>query len=318
MTDALTISIITPSFNQGDYLAETIESVLGQEGEFHIDYIVVDGASTDDSVEIIRRYEKLLERGEWPIKCRGINYRWISEKDRGQTDALMKGFRQAEGTILAWLCSDDTYMPGTLKAAATFFSGNPDVSLLYGDAYYCDTAGNIIGSYPVENFDLNKLAYFNFICQPSTFFRGEAFEAVGGLDDSLHYAMDYDLFIRVGKRFLCRYLPQFFSKYRLHEASKTIRDDVLFDSHEEALRLALRHFDWAPLNFVYGSCKYYCRFRLPGILTKFRPLIACMVLGCTTFRSLRLNRGVRKNDLQLLTFANIRKLFKKREEILVK
>jgi len=311
------ISIVTPSYNQGCFLAETIESVISQEGDFHIDYIIVDGASTDGSVEIIRRYESLLHSGERPIRCRGITYRWQSEKDQGQTDALMKGFARADGEILAWLCSDDTYLPGALQTAVAFFHENPDVSLLYGDAWYCDPAGTITGRYPVEDFDLSRLAYFNFICQPSTFFRREAFVTVGGLDNSLRFAMDYDLFIRIGKSFACRYLSQFFSRYRLHEASKTMRDDLLFENHEETLRLALKHFGWAPLNFVYGSCAYYCLARLPKVLTRFRALHVCAALACMVFRSLRLNRGVRKNDLQLLTPANIRKLFKKREEILL-
>ena len=312
----MVISIVTPSYNQGCFLAETIESVIGQEGEFHIDYLIVDGASTDDSVAIIQKYGTLLETSEWPIKCRGITYRWQSRKDKGQTDALMKGFARAEGEILAWLCSDDTYLPGALQTAVAFFRENPAVSLLYGDAFYCDPAGTITGRYPVEDFDLGRLAYFNFVCQPSTFFRKEAFEAVSGLDESLHFAMDYDLFIKIGKRFTCGYLPQFFSKYRLHEASKTMRDDVLFESHEETLRLAIKHFGWAPLNFVYGSCSYYCRVRLPKVLTEYRVVRICVALVCTVFRSLRLNRGVRKNDLQLLTIVNIRKLFKNREEIL--
>jgi hypothetical protein len=254
-----------------------------------------------------------LDDGSWQVRCQD-RYRWISEKDRGQTDALIKGFGLAE-EILAWLNSDDTYARA-LQAAAAFFRENPGISLLYGDAHYSDTDGEIIGKYPTEDFNLGKLAYFNFICQPSTFFRKEAFEAVGGLDDSLHFAMDYDLFVRICKRFTCRYLPQFFSKYRLHEASKTVRDDILFENHEEALRLALKYFDWAPLNLVYGSCNYFCMARLPRFLTRFRFLVIGSALCCTLARSLWLNRGVRRKDLQLLNMANFRKLFKGRMEIL--
>ena len=257
------ISVVTPSYNQARFLSETIESVIGQQGDFSIDYLIIDGGSDDDSVEIIKRYESLLNDHLWDIKCREIQYRWISEKDRGQADALMKGFRLAKGEVLAYLNSDDTYLPGALETVAAFFRDNPGTALLYGDAHYCNTTGEIIGRYPTEDFDFNKLAWFNFFCQPATFFRKEAFDAVGGLDDTLRYAMDYDIFIKIGKRFPCRYLPQYFAKYRLHEASKTMRDDVLFENNEEAVRLAMKHFGWAPLNRVYGSCYYYCLSRTP-------------------------------------------------------
>jgi glycosyltransferase involved in cell wall biosynthesis len=131
------ISIITPSFNQGQFLAETIERVINQAGDFGIDYIVVDGGSTDESIDIIRQYEAVLQRGEWPINCQGITYRWLSEKDQGQTDALMKGFRLAQGEVFAWLNSDDTYLQGALLTAASFFSDHPETELLFGDAHYC-------------------------------------------------------------------------------------------------------------------------------------------------------------------------------------
>ena len=311
-----TISIVTPSFNQGYFLTETIESVIGQEGDFHIDYIIMDGGSTDNSVAIIRHYDSLLHEGEWPLKCLGIKYRWISEPDKGQTDALSKGFRMAEGEVLAWLNSDDTYLPGALKTATAFFGELPDTGLLYGDAYYCDAVGNVIGKYRTEDYEFDKLAWFNFICQPSTFFRRDVFEAAGGLDDSLHFAMDYDLWIRIGKRFPCRYLPRVLSSYRLHETSKTISDETLFANCEEALNLAMKYFNWAPLTRVFNSCRSSCRNRLTGPLSKIGVVIVCMTLICTVFRSLWLNRGIQINDLRLLNKANFRKLFRSRVEIM--
>lgn len=316
MTPIPTFSIVTPSFNQGRFLAETIESVISQEGDFAIDYIIIDGASTDDSLEIIARYDALLKCGEWPVRCQGITFRWQSEKDMGQTDALMKGFRQANGEILAWLNSDDTYLPGALQAAATFFRGHPDTGLIYGDAHFCDPNGTTIGRYRTEEFDLSTLASFNFICQPSTFFKRDVFKAVGGLDVSLHFAMDYDLWIRIGKRFPCRYLPLLLSRYRLHESSKTVREDVLQENIDAGLRLAIKYFDWAPLTRVYASCSCACRSILPEFLSKSRPVVICSALACTVFRSIRLNRGIRRNDLKLLTMSNFRKLFKSRFEVM--
>jgi len=316
MEKTITLSIVTPSYNQGQFLAATIESVLGQAGDFLIDYIVVDGGSTDDSVAVMKHYDALLRAGEWPVSCRGISYRWLSEKDDGQTDALLKGFRMATGELLAWLNSDDTYLPGALQSAAEFFRDRPETALLYGDAHYCDTSGAIIGRYRTEAFDYDKLAWFNFICQPSTFFRRDAFESAGGLDRTLNFAMDYDLWIRLGRRFPCRYLPRFLATYRLHESSKTVRDETLFQNSEEALGLALKYFGWAPLTRVYNSCSFRCRARLPGPLARSEAAVLVATLICSVLRSLRLNRGIRARDLALLNRENFRKLSKKRIEIM--
>lgn len=310
------ISIVTPSFNQGEFLAETIESVISQAGDFSIDYIIVDGGSTDDSVNIIKRYEAILHEGQWPIACKGITYRWLSENDKGQSDALLKGFRMANGTILSWLNSDDVFLPGALQSVAGIFNAYPETGLVYGDAHYCDADGSIIGRYRTEEFDYGKLAWFNYICQPSAFFRKEVFDAVGGLDDTLHFAMDYDLWVRMGKRFTCRYLPEFLSMYRLHESSKTILDETLYHNSEEALRLVMKYFGWAPLTRIYNSCNIYCRARLPKFLARRKSLVILATVICSVFRSLWLNRGIRRNDLKLLNGENFRKLFKSRIEIM--
>jgi hypothetical protein len=128
--------------------------------------------------------------------------------------------------------------------------------------------------------------------------------------------MDYDLWVRIGSRFPCRYLPRFLSTYRLHEASKTIRDESLYENSEEALRLALKYFGWAPLTRVYNSCSFLCRARLPAFLTGRRFAVIPATVFCTVVRSLLLNRGIRRKDLKLLNRANFRKLFKSRIELM--
>jgi glycosyltransferase involved in cell wall biosynthesis len=309
-------SIVTPSYNQGKFLADTIRSVISQEGDFHIDYIIIDGGSTDNSVDIIRHYESLLQRGKWAIKCQGITYRWLSEKDKGQTDALMKGFRLAKGRILAWLNSDDTYLPGALQTAAVFFLGHPGTGLLYGKANYCDEAGAIIGCYRTDVFGLDKLAYANFVCQPAAFFSSEAFEEVGGLNETLNFAMDYDLWIRVCRRFACRHIPHPLATYRLHGTSKTIESNTLYMNSEESLAVAIRHFGWAPLTRIFTSCSILCKSRLPGMLGRNRLTVAAAATACSIIRSLYLNRGFNRKDLKLLTGENFSKLFKSRLEIM--
>lgn len=315
-TDFPVISIITPSCNQGAFLAETIESVIAQEGDFSIDYIIVDGGSSDNSVDIIKNYDARLHNGEWQVNCQGITYRWVSEWDKGQTDALMKGFRMASGDIYAWLNSDDTYLPGALQTASIFLRDHPDTGLMYGDAHYVDSSGAVISSYHTEEFDLIRLASANIICQPSAFFRRNVFEAVGGLDESLNFVMDYDLWIRIGRRFPCHQLPGLLATYRLHDSSKTISSDTLYGNSEEALAVTIRHFGWAPLTRVYTSCSILCKANLPGVLARNRFTVAAAAMFCSLFRSLYLNRGFNCNDLNLLTGTNFRKLFKSRLEIM--
>jgi glycosyltransferase involved in cell wall biosynthesis len=316
INDHPVISIVTPSYNQGEFLAETIESVISQEGDFLIDFIIVDGGSSDNSLDIIKHYDELLQIGEWPVKCLGIEYHWMSEKDKGQTDALMKGFRIAKGDVYAWLNSDDTYLPGALQTAAGFFRNNPKVGLMYGNAHYCDRTGRIIGDYRTAPFDLETLAYANIICQPSTFFRREVFESVNGLNGALHYVMDYDLWIRIGRLFPCRHVPHLLATYRLHDTSKTVCSDTLYLNCEESLIVTIRHFGWAPLTRIYTSCSILCKDRLPSLLGQYKFLVAASAIACSIIRSLYLNRGFNRKDLKLLKAENFAKLFKNRLEIM--
>jgi glycosyltransferase involved in cell wall biosynthesis len=312
MANNLEISVITPSYNQCEFLTETIESVIGQEGDFHLDYIIVDGGSTDDSVEIIKRYAELLETGEWKTKCKRVRFRWFSEKDHGQADAIMKGFHLAEGEILAWLNSDDTYLGGTLARVVDVFKVNPQVMVAYGNSYYTNSSGEIIGQYPTAPFDFSQLAKFNYICQPSAFFRKNGFAAVGGLDVNLRFAMDYDLWVRLAKSFEFIYLQEFLATYRLHGKSKTVSESTALATDEETLHVAKKYFGWSPLNRVY-TCSHSKIVNIyPSFLKKIKfPIVFSAILYCG-FKYIYLNKGICPEDLRSINLKNIRKLFQDR------
>lgn len=200
------VSIITPSFNQGRFIRRTIESVLTQDYP-KLEYLVMDGGSTDETLDILHSY--------------GTQLTWISGPDGGQADAVNAGVRLARGEICGWLNSDDTYLPGAIHAAVTHLTTHPNTAVVYGDAYYIDGQNRIIGRYPTEDFDQHRLAKACFICQPAAFFRRSAIEAVGGLDTRLRYCMDYDLWIRLARRFVIERIPQALASSRQYPQTKT-------------------------------------------------------------------------------------------------
>jgi glycosyltransferase involved in cell wall biosynthesis len=211
-TDLPLVSIVTPSFNQAHFLEATIQSVLAQSYP-RLEYIIVDGGSTDGSLDIIRKYSSRLA---W----------WTSEKDKGQTDALNKGFAHAQGEIFAWLNSDDTYQPGSVASAVEYFQENLQLGLVYGDAHYINEAGAVIGKFPAAQTDLQRLRQgYVHIPQQASFFRGELWRSVGPLDPSFYFAMDYDLWVRIAARAQVKYAPRTWANFRLHTAGKTIADD---------------------------------------------------------------------------------------------
>ena len=207
------VSIITPSYNQARYLESTIRSVLDQDYP-HIEYIVIDGGSTDGSVEILRRYSERLAG-------------WVSEKDRGQTDAINKGFARARGEILAWLNSDDTYEPHAIREAVKFLQERPEVGLVYGDANFIDENGGVIGRFPAAQTDYRRLRQgYVHIPQQAAFWRADLWRKVAPLDPSFYFAMDYDLWVRLAALAPLLFTPRVWANFRLHSQGKTIRADA--------------------------------------------------------------------------------------------
>jgi glycosyltransferase involved in cell wall biosynthesis len=240
------VSIITPSYNQADFLEQTILSVLDQDYS-NLEYLIVDGGSTDGSLEIIQKYSEKLA---W----------WVSEPDQGQTEAINKGFSKARGEILAWLNSDDTYLPGTVAEAVNYLNEHPDIGMVYGDANLIDGEGQVIGKFPARQTDNRRLMNgYVHIPQQSAFFRAKLWREVGPLDSSFYFAMDYDLWVRLSQRAPLKYQPRLWANFRLHGDAKSIEADdrcwpemVRVQRREGGRRISWLSFKAALRPFLYS------------------------------------------------------------------
>jgi glycosyltransferase involved in cell wall biosynthesis len=215
------VSIITPSYNQAAYLEYTIRSVLSQDYA-EIEYIVVDGGSSDGSLEIIRKYASNLAY-------------WVSEPDRGQAEAINKGLEHSSGEIVAWLNSDDLYLPGAVSEAVKALQTNPEAGMVYGDAITIDPGGCPIKALRFPDWGLEQLMGFRIICQPAVLMRRSALEQAGFLDISYHYMLDHHLWLRIGEISAIVHIPQLWAAARHHPAAKNVAQPTEFG--RETLRL---------------------------------------------------------------------------------
>lgn len=221
--DLPTISIVTPSYNQARFLERTIRSVLEQNYP-GLEYIIMDGGSTDESVPIIERYASSLAY-------------WTSGPDGGQTAAINSGWRRAGGEVVAWLNSDDFYLPGALLEIGRAFAGDREASLIYGLTRRVDADGRPMGTVG-SAFSWRKMLYSHqVIPQPSAFFRRAAVEAAGPLDESLHYSMDYDFLLRLAREGPVRMIPRPLAGATIHADAKTTRDRGAANAETHRVRL---------------------------------------------------------------------------------
>ncbi|MDH5525729.1 MAG: glycosyltransferase [Nitrospirota bacterium] len=215
------ISVVTPSFNQGQFLDATIRSVLDQDYP-NLEYMVVDGGSTDNSVDVIEKY---ADRLAW----------WVSEPDNGQTDAINKGLRRSTGDIVAYLNSDDLYEPGAFWRVAEYFEQHPEVDLVYSDLTVIDAEGRRKQVWKSRPFNVAVQLCRNFIFQPTVFIRRRVLDALESFDPALHYVMDVDFWYRASLSFNFAYLHEPLAMFRLHDESKTGGSRIPFVREREVI-----------------------------------------------------------------------------------
>ncbi len=212
------ISIVTPSYNQGAFIRETITSVLGQDYP-NIEYWVIDGGSSDETLAILHEYAS------------DPRLHWISERDRGQSDAINKGLARCRGAIFTWLNSDDVLLPGALQRVAAAWQAQRSPVLIYGLARLIDQASRDLGYCPMQSAHItldDLLWYTKLPMQPATFMPTEVLRSGGGVDTSLHYAMDFDLWVRLAQQIPFCHIPYDLALYRLHANSKTVALSLKF------------------------------------------------------------------------------------------
>ncbi len=233
------VSIVTPSFNQGQFIERTLQSVAMQRinlpADVVLQHVVFDGASTDNTISILENFKEPLT--------------WFSEPDQGQTHAVNKALRVSDGDIVGWLNSDDIYYPGAVARVVDYFSTHPEIDVIYGMADHIDLVDEPFETYPTEPWHFDRLKDICFICQPALFFRRSVLDRYGFLDESLMYCMDYDFWLRLGKQNVrFAYLETKLAGSRLYGDNKTLRARVAV--HQEINHMFKRLFNFVPDRWI--------------------------------------------------------------------
>lgn len=239
----MSFAIVTPSFNKAPYLRDSLRSVLTQK-DVEIDYWALDNCSTDGSVEILRETER-----EYPNR-----FHALIEPDRGQADAINRGFGLAKGEIMAWLNADDIYLPDTLSKVDRFFREHPEIDLVYGRMRVVDENRKLILIHPAMPPDFATLKKVDFIPQPTSFWRRRVWDEVGPLDPSLHWAFDWDYYLRAFQKFQAGFLEEVLAEAVYGEDIKTRTGGVV--RIREIQAVAMRYDGWMNVTNLY------CGYRL--------------------------------------------------------
>lgn len=268
------VSIITPSFNQGEFIGRTLQSVALQTGA-EIEHVVFDGGSTDDTVEVLRNFNP-------PV-------RWVSEHDNGQTDAVNKGIRATDGDIIGWLNSDDIYYPGAVAKVVRYFEEHPETDVVYGMADHVDKQDVPFEAYPTEPWVFDRLMETCFICQPALFFRRRVVERHGCFDESLNYCMDYEYWLRLGSRGVrFAFLEEKLAGSRLYAENKTLGAAVKV--HHEINDMFRAKFKKVPDGWLFNYAHKVVEQR---VSRETHPRMYLLLIGIMSLASaLRWNRSV--------------------------
>lgn len=258
-------SVVMPSFQQVEFIGESIDSVLGQQG-VSVELLVMDGGSTDGTVELLRSY--------------GDRLTWVSEPDRGQSHAVNKGIQRSVGRYLAWLNSDDLLLPGALRCVAAVFESSPATMWAYGRCRVIDEHGKEIRK-PItayknallRRFSYNKLLLENFISQPATFFRRSVFDEVGLLREDRHFDMDYDLWLRLGREHEPAVVDADLAEFRMHTASKTNQG---FEESLQAANQLVRTYAAAEGKPWLGTLNYWTYYRRTALVYRAMSTVAAL------------------------------------------
>lgn len=220
-------SVITPSFNQASFIGRTIDSVITQKGDFKVEYIIMDGGSTDGTVEILKKYDWKIKSGQYNKLNQGVMFTWESKKDNGQSDAINQGLKKATGDIIAYLNSDDYYQRDTFSKVAKVFFNNKLCEWLTGYCQIVDEEDrpiqSLITKYKIfwlNHADYKILLTLNFVSQPATFWRKSASDRVGQFSEKLHLTMDYDYWLRLGQKSNPIIMKDYLASFRIHGSSK--------------------------------------------------------------------------------------------------
>ena len=269
------ISIITPSYNQACFLEKTLLSILSQTGNFELEYIVIDGGSTDNSQEILKKYEKLLLDKKWDIKCKKIDFIWKSKKDKGQSDAINKGLKLATGDIVGWLNSDDLYQENALEVVVRFFAREPEIMWAFGKCHIINKENQEIRKWitsyknlRLRHYNYNKLLEENFISQPATFWRKKVMNEVGFLDEKHHLVMDYEYWLRLGAKFKGGFINKYLASFRWYTTSKS--GGSFLQQFKQDLEVAKKYANGRKWPIFLHNINHYKIITIYSLMSLFR------------------------------------------------
>jgi glycosyltransferase involved in cell wall biosynthesis len=285
------VSIITPSLNTGSFIRETLKSVAEQDYPL-IEHIVVDGGSSDGTLEILQDYPGTIV---------------LTGKDRGAADAINRGFRQSRGEFMMWLNADDVLLPGAISAAVNALHADSRVAGVYGNAWWIDESGKQIGPYPTRQFDPKLLENECFICQPASLLRSEVFESIGMLDPDCDLTFDYELWMRLAHHYSLKHIDVPMAYSRMHDANKTLgqREGVFL----ETFRVLKHHYDYVPFPWIYGYLCYRTD-RRDQFFEPLRPSVLCYLESLPYGLSLNGSMKIRyvSEWRRVMTWAGLRRL----------